>query len=325
MSQPPPPFSGSSSSSDPSTIQTQCPHCGQPYSVTPEQMAAMAGRMFPCSKCGKAFTLSADATGGAVSAYPPNVNQGPISYDSTGPGTKSNPLAIASLITGVLLCIPIFPAIAAIICGALGMKRAKDPNVGGKGMAVAGLTLGIVGLLGWVAYGLLMVSILVPSLSRARETAQRVQCASNMRQIGMAILLYTNENRGEYPPKLEDLLLTQDINSLVFVCPSTNDTAAPGATGPAQAPNLSTGGHLSYVYVGAGLTNSTSAETIILYEPMTNHGGDGMNVLYGDGHVEFQTQAEAARLITELNAGHNPPRRLNETNQANPPNATVEQ
>jgi prepilin-type N-terminal cleavage/methylation domain-containing protein/prepilin-type processing-associated H-X9-DG protein len=45
----------------------------------------------------------------------------------------------------------------------------------------------------------LLISILLPSLNRARETANRVKCASNMRQIGQAILLYANDNRGAYP------------------------------------------------------------------------------------------------------------------------------
>jgi len=45
----------------------------------------------------------------------------------------------------------------------------------------------------------LLISILLPSLNRARETANRVKCASNLRQIGQAILLYANDNRGAYP------------------------------------------------------------------------------------------------------------------------------
>jgi prepilin-type N-terminal cleavage/methylation domain-containing protein/prepilin-type processing-associated H-X9-DG protein len=45
----------------------------------------------------------------------------------------------------------------------------------------------------------LLISILLPSLNRARETANRVKCASNLRQIGTAIALYANENRGAYP------------------------------------------------------------------------------------------------------------------------------
>jgi len=45
----------------------------------------------------------------------------------------------------------------------------------------------------------LLISILLPSLNKARETANRVKCASNLRQIGQAILLYSNDNHFVYP------------------------------------------------------------------------------------------------------------------------------
>ena len=45
----------------------------------------------------------------------------------------------------------------------------------------------------------LLISILLPSLNRARETANRVKCASNLRQIGQALLMYSNDNKGAYP------------------------------------------------------------------------------------------------------------------------------
>src|ERR1700733_7053177 len=45
----------------------------------------------------------------------------------------------------------------------------------------------------------LLISILLPSLNRARETANRVKCASNLRQIGQAIVMYANENNQQYP------------------------------------------------------------------------------------------------------------------------------
>jgi len=46
----------------------------------------------------------------------------------------------------------------------------------------------------------LLISILLPSLNRARETANRVKCASNLRQIGYAIQMYANEQRnGGFP------------------------------------------------------------------------------------------------------------------------------
>src|SRR5438034_9570599 len=133
----------------------------------------------------------------------------------------------------------------------------------------------------------LLISILLPSLNRARETANRVKCGSNLRQIGQAMLLYANENRGAFPPRPEDLLLTQDIESTVFVCPSTNDSPAPGSSPQQQAAKLTAGGHDSYVYLGKGLRNTAGYKTVLVYEPLSNHKNAGMTVLFGDGHVGF--------------------------------------
>jgi prepilin-type N-terminal cleavage/methylation domain-containing protein/prepilin-type processing-associated H-X9-DG protein len=46
----------------------------------------------------------------------------------------------------------------------------------------------------------LLVSILLPALNRARRQAMTVQCASNMRQIAMAMLMYVGDNKGTLPP-----------------------------------------------------------------------------------------------------------------------------
>jgi len=45
----------------------------------------------------------------------------------------------------------------------------------------------------------MLISILLPSLNRARESANRLQCASNLRQIGTAFLMYTQDNKGYFP------------------------------------------------------------------------------------------------------------------------------
>jgi prepilin-type N-terminal cleavage/methylation domain-containing protein/prepilin-type processing-associated H-X9-DG protein len=45
----------------------------------------------------------------------------------------------------------------------------------------------------------LLISILLPALSRARETANRIKCASNLRQLGLAMVMYTNDNKGYFP------------------------------------------------------------------------------------------------------------------------------
>jgi prepilin-type processing-associated H-X9-DG protein/prepilin-type N-terminal cleavage/methylation domain-containing protein len=45
----------------------------------------------------------------------------------------------------------------------------------------------------------LLVSILLPTLNRARESARTVKCASNLRQIGLAVAMYNNETKGYFP------------------------------------------------------------------------------------------------------------------------------
>ncbi len=45
----------------------------------------------------------------------------------------------------------------------------------------------------------LLISILMPALSKARESANAVACSSNMRQIGQALMMYVNDNKGYLP------------------------------------------------------------------------------------------------------------------------------
>ncbi len=50
-----------------------------------------------------------------------------------------------------------------------------------------------------VAIIALLVAILIPSLSAARMSARRSQSASNMRQIGIAMQMYTQDHKGHMP------------------------------------------------------------------------------------------------------------------------------
>lgn len=61
----------------------------------------------------------------------------------------------------------------------------------------AGFTL--IDLLVSVAVMVVLISILLPSLSAARESAKRVVCASNVRQVGYAMQMYASENKGALP------------------------------------------------------------------------------------------------------------------------------
>ncbi len=207
----------------------------------------------------------------------------------------------------------------------------------------------------------LLISILLPSLNRARETANRVKCASNLRQIGQAIMLYANENRGTYPRYISNttgtavanynagsndpfatpatpandvptalflLLRTQQIGSEVFTCPSSNaekDNFGGGTNTALNRATFTAKTNLSYSYahpypdasaIGSGykLNTSMSPEFAVAADinpgvagsddnvmlPATNspasdmkkansnnHNGDGENVLFAEGHVEF--------------------------------------
>ena len=45
-----------------------------------------------------------------------------------------------------------------------------------------------------------LISILLPTLSKARRHAATLQCSSNMRQVAMALIMYIQDNKGRHPP-----------------------------------------------------------------------------------------------------------------------------
>jgi prepilin-type N-terminal cleavage/methylation domain-containing protein/prepilin-type processing-associated H-X9-DG protein len=47
----------------------------------------------------------------------------------------------------------------------------------------------------------LLAAMLLPSLSKAQEAGRRIGCLNNMRQLGLALMIYTDENEGKLPPR----------------------------------------------------------------------------------------------------------------------------
>jgi predicted Zn finger-like uncharacterized protein/prepilin-type processing-associated H-X9-DG protein len=312
-----------------------CPQCGQTYTITPRQVPQYQGRTIQCTKCGRPFTVNIPMAEEVVPPLPPTPEPGPVkahgfpvtqqqpvfpqqqppafppsyAYQTAAPPPKASGLAVASLVFACIGLILPLVGIIGIILGIIALLKTRDPNVGGRGIAIAGVSVGGASILTTAC----AISIFVPAFHRANETANRVKCASNLRMIGQAILMYSNDNRGQYPPTPDLLLLTQDIQPDAFCCPSTNDKPVTGdqVQQAKKQPNttpLLVPGKSSYVYWGKGLTNNASAEAVVVYEDSANHDDEGGNFLFGDGHVEFEDKAHADAIVAELKSGNNPPR-----------------
>jgi|GEM_PF-4346535 len=130
---------------------------------------------------------------------------------------------------------------------------------------------------------------------RARETANRIKCQNNMKQIGLAVALYANENRGQYPPDFAAVVKNTDLPIGDFCCPSSN-TQLPNRLTRDQAVKW-VNDNSDYIYIGATMKNSSASDLVAAYEKDADHGGDGINMLFADGHVEFDTLQQAQQQI----------------------------
>jgi len=160
---------------------------------------------------------------------------------------------------------------------------------------------------GFLVLVCLTVSLMMPSLQRGPHRTLRIRSASNLRQIGQAIELYERDNNGTFPDTFGVLLMNEDITSADFVSPQSNDTPAEGVTPREVAANLTAGGHLSYVYLGRGLTTQTVKDDfVIAYERPGLWPNGGGNILFGDGHVEFDDADTLNRIAAQHDAGVTP-------------------
>lgn len=63
----------------------------------------------------------------------------------------------------------------------------------------SGFTL--IELLVVIAVIAILAAMLLPALSRAKETGRRISCVNNLKQLGVASVMYVDDNRGYFPPR----------------------------------------------------------------------------------------------------------------------------
>lgn len=189
---------------------------------------------------------------------------------------KTSRAAIGSLVCGVLSFLSCgLTGIVGLILGirALSLINKNKNTLGGKGLATAGIVLsGVTILLLPISAGLML-----PALAKAKNRAQRISCVNNMKQIALAVRIYSNDHKETFPPSL-NVLENELVNARVLVCPGD------GAHTPFPAGTSWSGlgpQNISYQYLLPGADeNKTPASEVMLVCPI--HGNEAL----ADGSVQ---------------------------------------
>ena len=130
-----------------------------------------------------------------------------------------------------------------------------------------------------------LMGIFMPARSRPRYYATRLPCGSNMKELGMVMLIYANDNKGKYPESDQwcDLLIKDpNVPETSFVCPANKKARSTYAINPNCEPN-SPDDMVLLFETKAGWNQQGGPELLTT----ENHQDKGSNILFNDGTVKF--------------------------------------
>ncbi len=142
----------------------------------------------------------------------------------------SGPPQHCSLTTGALICgalgvVTCITAPVGLVLGLLGHSRIRQSNgqLTGSGFATAGILLSILAMFLWVIG--IFASLMLPALGRAKlnamEKTQTIQCVNNMKQLGLAVRMYSLDHEDHYPTATNwcSLIQADVMSPKPFQCP----------------------------------------------------------------------------------------------------------
>ena len=167
-------------------------------------------------------------------------------------------------------------------------------SVNRHGLRARGFTF--IDLLVAVAVMTVLVTLMLPMLTGAYETARRVRCASNIRQIGLALQMYADDNNDKLPPSIFESDDGTDEHDTITVRLADDDIRTTG-----DGPRWDGLGYLFYrQYIDT---------PEVFYCP--SHHGDHPYDRYADrwinqpGHINinYQFRLTPTKFLTDLDGG----------------------
>jgi hypothetical protein len=124
---------------------------------------------------------------------------------------------------------------------------------------------------------IIMIVVSLPILKHVTDRRDKVICANNLRELGLALYIYAKEHEGKFPATIKTLYEERYLSDEGLVdCPSTK------AKGTLDAPD--------YIYA-AGLSIKDPSREKLIWDKAANHAGEGRNVLYLNGLVAWEKES----------------------------------